>query len=328
MGDTYVDVSYRGLELGKRVKLRDVRPDAGYLEHPLPMPVGTRVDIVADDGVTIAATVVAIHEQVAGEAMPPGMRVQPALDAAAAPWWQARIDGEAMAAEAAAKAQAEAEAAARAQAEADAIAAAQARAAAVAQVQAEIAPTVPMAPVVDAAAPVDAAPAAPVDAAPAAPTTPDAGAAVFAQKAKGKKGDKSGSRATTVMSAAAVEEAVRASLATPDDAPDDGLADDGRRTEAMAAIDPEALGVDASAPAAPAMDDGKRTTVMSAIDVSMITGVAPADLAPAVDGDEDSAEITIEAGDGEGDEEGASKSGKIATDGAGGAKKKRKRKKR
>jgi hypothetical protein len=121
MGDTFVDVSYRGLELGKRVKLRDVRPEVGYLEHPLPMPVGTRLDLAADDGVAIAATVIAVHEQVAGnEHQPPGMRVKPALDGVAKQWWQQRIDAAAVAAEAAeaaaaeARAKAEAEAAARA----------------------------------------------------------------------------------------------------------------------------------------------------------------------------------------------------------------------
>src|SRR5262245_55708669 len=93
MGESFVDVSYRGLDLGKRLKLRDVRSDAGYLEIPLPMPVGTQIEIAVDEGLKIEATVTGVHEQVAGSDQHPGMRVRPALAGGAAQWWQARVDG-------------------------------------------------------------------------------------------------------------------------------------------------------------------------------------------------------------------------------------------
>jgi hypothetical protein len=111
MGESFVDVSYRGLELGRRLKLRDVVPEAGYLEIPLPMPVGTELELVTDDGLKIAAHVTQVHEQVAGSPVHPGMRIKPHLGGAAVKWWQARIDAGAVAAEeAAARAKVEAEA--------------------------------------------------------------------------------------------------------------------------------------------------------------------------------------------------------------------------
>ena len=99
MAESFVDVSYRGLELGRRLKLRDVAPRAGYLEIPLPMPVGSRIAIATDDGVTIEAVVTAVHEQVGGSDQPPGMRVAPELAGAAAAWWSERIDADAAARE-------------------------------------------------------------------------------------------------------------------------------------------------------------------------------------------------------------------------------------
>jgi hypothetical protein len=90
MSETFVDLSYRGLALGKRVKLTQVRPTTGYLEMPTPMPVGTRIAISTDDGVQMDALVTEIHEQVGGSDVPPGMRVQPTLEAAADAWWKAR----------------------------------------------------------------------------------------------------------------------------------------------------------------------------------------------------------------------------------------------
>ena len=92
MIESVVDLTYRGLSLGRRVKLTQVRPSTGYLEHGAPMPVGTHVVVAADDGVAFDAAVIAVHEQVAGSDRPAGMLVAPALaTAAAAAWWQARI---------------------------------------------------------------------------------------------------------------------------------------------------------------------------------------------------------------------------------------------
>ncbi len=104
MSESFVDLTYRGLALGRRVKLTQVRPSAGYLELPTPMPVGTAISIVTDDGVTFDARVTQIHEQVAtptqsgpvttatAPAAPPripGMLVEPTLASdAARDWWK------------------------------------------------------------------------------------------------------------------------------------------------------------------------------------------------------------------------------------------------
>ncbi len=92
MIESFVDLTYRGLALGRRVKLTQVRPSTGYLEMPTPMPVGTQVVITTDEGVTLEAVVTHIHEQVGGSERVPGMLVRPALpDAAASAWWEARV---------------------------------------------------------------------------------------------------------------------------------------------------------------------------------------------------------------------------------------------
>jgi hypothetical protein len=91
MSESFVDLTYRGLSLGRRVKLTEIRPSTGYLEMPQPMPVGTAIAIATDDGVTIDATVVAIFEQNATSDRPPGMVVQPVLAGMAEGWWRQRV---------------------------------------------------------------------------------------------------------------------------------------------------------------------------------------------------------------------------------------------
>jgi hypothetical protein len=90
--ESFVDLTYRGLSLGRRVRLSQVRPSAGYLELPAPMPVGAEIAIAAEDGTAFDAVVTGVHEQVAGSDRTPGMIVTPALAAeAAAAWWAARV---------------------------------------------------------------------------------------------------------------------------------------------------------------------------------------------------------------------------------------------
>ncbi len=92
MIESFVDLSYRGLSLGRRVKLSQVRPSTGYLETPAPMPVGTAISIATDEGVTLEATVTSIHEQVGGSEKTPGMTVAPKLaEEASEAWWRARV---------------------------------------------------------------------------------------------------------------------------------------------------------------------------------------------------------------------------------------------
>jgi hypothetical protein len=92
MSESFVDLSYRGLALGKRIKLTQVRPTAGYLELPTPMPVGTTIGIATDDGVLLEALVAEIREQTTGSDAAPGMVIKPKLDAdAARAWWKQRV---------------------------------------------------------------------------------------------------------------------------------------------------------------------------------------------------------------------------------------------
>lgn len=90
--ESFVDLTYRGLALGRRIKLTQVRPTTAYLELPMPMPVGTQIAIATDEGVTLEATVSRIYEQVGGSDRVPGMIVKPQLGSEAAnAWWQARV---------------------------------------------------------------------------------------------------------------------------------------------------------------------------------------------------------------------------------------------
>ncbi len=92
MSESFVDLTYRGLSLGRRIRLTEIRPSTGYLEVPAPMPVGTKIAIATEEGVAIEAVVARIHEQIGGSERTPGMRVTPALgDAAAASWWKERV---------------------------------------------------------------------------------------------------------------------------------------------------------------------------------------------------------------------------------------------
>ena len=92
MSESFVDLSYRGLALGRGVKLTQVRATTGYLELPTPMPVGTTIGIATDVGITIEAIVTEIHEQVGGSDHVPGMLVEPKLDAGATEsWWKERV---------------------------------------------------------------------------------------------------------------------------------------------------------------------------------------------------------------------------------------------
>ncbi len=90
--ESFVDLTYRGLSLGRRIKLTQVRPTSGTLELPSPMPVGTHVTIATDEGFTFDATVSGVREQVAGSDRTPGMVVVPALAGdPALSWWEARV---------------------------------------------------------------------------------------------------------------------------------------------------------------------------------------------------------------------------------------------
>lgn len=90
--EQFVDVTCRGLEVGKSLKLLDFGPSTAFLEVAAPVPVGSPLEITTDAGVTIRARVLRVQEQVAGAEMAPGMRVA-ALDLGgkAAGWWKEQV---------------------------------------------------------------------------------------------------------------------------------------------------------------------------------------------------------------------------------------------
>jgi hypothetical protein len=92
MSESLVDLSYRGLALGKRIKLTQVRASAGYLEVSAPMPVGATIGIATDEGVLLEATVTEVREQTTAGDRTPGMVVRPKLEAETArTWWKQRV---------------------------------------------------------------------------------------------------------------------------------------------------------------------------------------------------------------------------------------------
>ncbi|HWO18117.1 MAG TPA: hypothetical protein VNO30_05055 [Kofleriaceae bacterium] len=221
MSESFVDLAYRGLSLGRRIRLSQIQSGSGFLELPAPMPVGTKISIAADGGVTIDAVVTQIHEQVGGSDRAPGMVIAPALaDGAAAAWWHERVvlpEGVAPESRAAPAA------AAPAMEEPAAAALAVAAPAAAAPATEEPA----------AAAPAAAAPAAeePAVAAPAA-AAPAAAAPVAAAPAE--------EPVATEAPAAALDAEALGVGDTP-------LVDDGKRTVMMQSVDLHALGLEAGA---------------------------------------------------------------------------------
>ena len=94
MADVFVDLGYRGLSIGKRARLAEVRPSTGYIESNAPMPVGTTLTLATEDGIAIDTTVIEVREMASGDRAP-GMHVRPidlrAGDGAASAWWKAHV---------------------------------------------------------------------------------------------------------------------------------------------------------------------------------------------------------------------------------------------
>jgi hypothetical protein len=89
--EQFVNVTCRGLEVGKSLKLLDFGPSTAFLEAATPVPVGTPLEITTDNGLTIAARVVRVQEQVAGAETAPGMRVAVELGSKAKGWWAEQV---------------------------------------------------------------------------------------------------------------------------------------------------------------------------------------------------------------------------------------------
>ncbi|HUH05333.1 MAG TPA: hypothetical protein VML75_25220 [Kofleriaceae bacterium] len=90
--EQFVNVSYRGIDVGAALKMIEFGPTTAYLELTTPMPVGTTLEVETDGGLSLRATVLRIQEQVAGAEMPPGMRVRAIdLGADASAWWKSSV---------------------------------------------------------------------------------------------------------------------------------------------------------------------------------------------------------------------------------------------
>ncbi len=265
MAETLVDLGYRGVTFAKRVKLVQVRPGSGFVELAAPMPVGTAIAL-ADDALSIPAVVTRVREQVSGVAAPAGMQVAPTLDEdAARTWWQARVE-----------LPAEPEQTER-----------MPRIAAAELARPPVVPAQPPAPRTTAPMPAVAAPADPPD------DKDVAGSAVAAALVAAQRSspatrpppaqfiEDDHSKRTMVMDA--VSASVLAELSASDSDSKLALADDGKRTEMMAAVDLKALGLDpASSGRLPGMTmhDARAATEVDAPEAVEDEGSEPHD-APA-----------------------------------------------
>jgi hypothetical protein len=91
VSETFVDVSCRGVEIGRRLHLSEIGPTGAYIEHSVPMPVGSQLQVAIDDGAVIDVVVVRVQEQVAGSDRSPGMFVRAVdLGKNAETWWRER----------------------------------------------------------------------------------------------------------------------------------------------------------------------------------------------------------------------------------------------
>jgi hypothetical protein len=92
--EALVDLSYRGLVLGKRVRLLQVGPQSAYVAHDAPMPVGTHLVLTVDQSLTIPAQVARVREADTKDG-PAGMwlRANVVEDHARA-WWDAHVTAE------------------------------------------------------------------------------------------------------------------------------------------------------------------------------------------------------------------------------------------
>jgi hypothetical protein len=206
--DSFVDVTYLGLELGRRVKLTEIDAGSGYLEVAAPMPVGTALELRIEpdgggDAVAVAAVVRGVHEQVGGSDRAPGMRIEPQLAGAAQAWWAARVRPVTLA-------------------------------------SAGARPTHRMTAI-----------------------EADEAKAIGEQMLRATAKPAAAAAAATATAAAAAATATAAATAADPAAPaDDGIVDDGKRTEVMAAVDPDLI-AKLTGGGEPLIDDGKRTQVMA-----------------------------------------------------------------
>lgn len=85
-----VDVTYRGLDVGRGLRLSQVGPGSAHLACDAPLPVGTALVLAVADGIRIPARVLRVHES--ADALPVGMRIGVvALEDEAKSWWDRMV---------------------------------------------------------------------------------------------------------------------------------------------------------------------------------------------------------------------------------------------
>jgi hypothetical protein len=237
MSEDFVDVRWRGLEVARKVRLR-ATGSRGYVEHGTPMPTGTALTVHTADGHTLTAVVAAVHEQVGGRTEPPGMELEVCAEGEAAAWWHARREVAAAAA---------ATVGATAPARADAPVASEARTR-----------TIPPAELAQATRELGAADPGPVgEARPAEEARPTEVMAAVAPPDEAEP--EPATAAAGERDAAGTPDAGTSEAGTPEGGPPEAvpveLADDGRHTAVMTAVDIEAIVAAGVAEAAAGDDD-------------------------------------------------------------------------
>ncbi|HWN69366.1 MAG TPA: hypothetical protein VNM90_17115, partial [Haliangium sp.] len=92
--EALVDLSYRGLVLGKRVRLLQVGPQSAYVAHDAPMPVGTELVLTVGENLAIPAQVARVREGDSKDG-PAGMWLwADAAEQRARAWWDAHVTAE------------------------------------------------------------------------------------------------------------------------------------------------------------------------------------------------------------------------------------------
>jgi hypothetical protein len=92
--EAFVDLSYRGLVLGKRVRLLQVGPRSAYVAHDAPMPVGTELVLTVDESLAIRAQVARVREGDSKDG-PAGMWLWAgAAEQRARAWWDEHVSAD------------------------------------------------------------------------------------------------------------------------------------------------------------------------------------------------------------------------------------------
>ena len=88
MAPALVDLFYSDIEVGTSVTISEVGPATAYLQHERPLPVGSALKVITDEGSELAAVVVRVCETSVESGPGPGMHIQVLdLGESAQKWW-------------------------------------------------------------------------------------------------------------------------------------------------------------------------------------------------------------------------------------------------